>query len=98
MNSQIHRILPNGISFGVSYIVVFGIILFFSIDVKCFSLLMIAYQGFTIYNFYKKDYNAGSFIDGASYTATIIILFANMLIQNTFRNFLVINIQIENLY
>lgn len=35
--------VPNGFTFGYSYIVVFGILLFFSIDVKYFSLLMMAY-------------------------------------------------------
>ena len=43
LNMQIYKILPNGITFGVSYIVVFGILLFFSIDVKYFTLLMMAY-------------------------------------------------------
>lgn len=73
-------------------------LLFYSIDVKVSTFLMIAYQTFSFYNLKKKNYQIGSFLEGAVIFAFIIFVLTNLYVQKTLRNFLVINIQIENLY
>ena len=59
---------------------------------------MIFYQGFIFYIIKRKNYNAGAFIEGATFISMVIIIIFNIQIQKTIRNFLIINIQIENLY
>jgi len=71
-------LIPNGLTFGATNTFIYGILLFFSIDVKFSSLLMISFQAFSYYNLNKKNYKVGLLIEGASFVFTILIILANL--------------------